>query len=229
MSEMESFNWQPFYLSFALASITTLVLWVIGIPLVYWLHFMPQRWKPIVKTVISLPLVLPPSVLGYYLLLAFRPAGWLGKSVAWFFDVSLAFSFQGLVVGSVIFSLPFALNPFVAALETLPSAYQEASFTLGKSKWVTFCKVLLPNVKGAVFTGGVMSFAHTLGEFGVVLLIGGSIPNETRVASIAIYDEVERMNYQQADVYALVLLGCSFLFLLLIYLLNGKQMPYGKY
>ncbi len=196
---------------------------LISFPTAYFIHFMQKRWQPLFKSTISLPLVLPPSVLGYYLLVVFRPDSWLGTSFEKIFNAQLAFSFQGLVLGSVIFSLPFALNPVISALETLPNTLQEAAFTLGKSKLKAFLFVLLPNIKGAIWAGAVMSFAHTLGEFGVVLMIGGSIPQQTRVASIAIYDEVELMNYQQADVYALVLLVSSFGFLLLVHLFNKSK------
>lgn len=216
-------DWQPFILSLKLAFATTSILLIISFPIVYAIQFTQNPWKSLWKSLISLPLVLPPSVLGYYLLVSFKPESFLGSSFENIFNAQLAFSFPGLVLGSVIFSLPFTLNPIISALETLPKSYQEAAFTLGKSKLATYTRILLPNVSNAIGAGAIMGFAHTLGEFGVVLMIGGSIPEETRVASIAIYDEVELMNYQQADVYALVLLSCSFFFLLLVQLVNYRK------
>lgn len=208
---------QPFFLSLQLAFFTTLILLVLCFPLAFALHMYRFAAKPVFKAMVSLPLVLPPTVLGYYLLIAFQPNGWLGHLIGQLTGVQLVFSFPGLVLGSVVFSLPFMINPVLSALEALPASYREAAFTLGKSRWTTFHRVLLPNIKPSLLVGIVMSFAHTIGEFGVILMIGGNIPGRTRVASIAIYHEVEALNYATADFYALILLGFSFFTLVGVY------------
>lgn len=211
------FNYTPFWLSLKLAGGTTLVLAVLGLPLVYAISVARSWYQTLLKAVFNLPLVLPPTVLGYYLLIVLQPNGWLGKLSQEYLGMRLAFSFPGLLIGSVIFSVPFMINPILSALESLPPSLAEASATLGKNRWVTFTRVLLPNIRSSVITGLVMSFAHSIGEFGVVLMIGGNIPSETRVASIAIYNEVELLNYQQANQYAFILLGFSFVLLVLLY------------
>lgn len=216
-------NWTPFVLSLKLAVVTTVILWFVGVLLVYLIHFHGGRMRPLFKAIVSLPLVLPPTVLGYYLLIAFHPEGWLGIHTASLFGVRLAFSFEGLVLGSVIFSLPFMVNPILSAVENLPATYLEAAYTLGKSKKTAYRRVLLPNIKPSIVVGIVMAFAHTIGEFGVILMIGGSIPDKTRVASIAIYHEVEALNYETANQYAAILLGFSLLLLLLVYAYQGKK------
>lgn len=216
-------DWSPFWLSFKLASITTVLLFLLSIPLIYTIYFYGRNTKPYLKAVVSLPLVLPPTVLGYYLLLLLRPEGWLGQLSRSWFDTRLVFSFPGLVIGSVIFSLPFMVNPILSALENLPDTYREAAYTLGKSRWNTLVNVLLPNIKASLWVGGVMTFAHTIGEFGVILMIGGSIPGQTRVASIAIYNEVEMLNYDNANIYAAILLLFSFIVLILVYLYQHQR------
>lgn len=216
---------EPFILSLQLALTTTLLLFVLGIPLIFFLYFYSGRFSPVLKAVVSLPLVLPPTVLGYYLLVLLRPGGWIGRlSEAWF-GLRLIFSFPGLVIGSLIFSLPFMVNPILSALETLPATYREAAYTLGKSPWSIGYRVLLPNIKPALLTGMVMTFAHTIGEFGVVLMIGGSIPGKTRVASVAIYNEVEMLHYQNANQYALILLLFSFMVLVIVYFYQNRRSP----
>lgn len=214
---------QPLLLSLKLASVTTLLLFLIAIPLVYGIYFFSNSAKPWLKAIVSMPLVLPPTVLGYYLLIMLRPDGWVGQLSEKLFDTRLVFSFPGLVIGSLIFSLPFMVNPILSALENLPAAYKEAAYTLGKSRWNTLWHVLLPNVKSSVVVGLVMTFAHTIGEFGVILMIGGNIPGETRVASIAIYNEVEMLNFENADLYALILLVFSFAVLLLVYFYQNRR------
>ena len=214
-------NWSPIILTFKLAIITTFILFIISIPIAYWLSYTKSRIKPFLETIVSMPLVLPPTVLGFYLLLAFSPTN---KVSAWISDnlgISLIFSFEGLVVASLIYSLPFMVHPIQAGLSKLPINLSEASFMAGKSRRETLLKVLLPNVKPALLTGVVLSFAHTIGEFGVVLMIGGSIPNETRVASIAIYDEVESMNYMAANQYSMILFAITFIILLFVYTVNS--------
>lgn len=213
---------QPLLLSLKLALVTTLLLFLLALPLVYLLYFYSFRSKPFFKSVISLPLVLPPTVLGYYLLILLRPGGWLGQMSETLFDVRLVFSFPGLVIGSLIFSLPFMINPILSALENLPYSYREAAYTLGKSRWNMLWHVLLPNIRSSVVVALVMTFAHTIGEFGVILMIGGNIPGETRVASIAIYNEVEMLNFDNADLYAGILLIFSFAVLLPVYLFQNR-------
>jgi molybdate transport system permease protein len=162
-------------------------------------------------------------VLGFYLLLAFSPTNGLGQILNQWFDLQLVFSFSGLVLASVIYSLPFMVQPLVAGLSNLPLRLQEASYVLGKSKTETLFKVLLPNIKPSILTALVLTFAHTIGEFGVVLMIGGNIPGETRVASIAIYDEVESLNYASAHFYSLFLLGLTFTIVLLVNIINSNS------
>lgn len=221
---MEGF-WLPLWLSVKLAFLTTTILFIIAVPIVYLLKMIPFRGKSVVKALIALPLVLPPSVLGYYLLLAFRPDSFAGTLWANLFNLRLAFSFEGLLIASVIFSFPFMINPINSALENLSPYLTEASLNLGKSKWKTFINVLLPNVKPSILSAVILSFAHTIGEFGVILMIGGNIPGETRVASIALYHELEAMNYDLANQYALVLLAFSFVVLLIAQLLHRKPTP----
>lgn len=213
---------QTLLLTFQLATITTGFLLLLGIPIAYALATAKFRLKPVLESLVSLPLVLPPTVLGFYLLFAFGPNSWLGSWLKDQFDIRLVFSFTGLVIGSIIYSLPFMVQPVQAGLEKLPTNLAEASYTLGKSKWETFFKVLLPNIKSSLLTGVVLAFAHTVGEFGVILMIGGNIPGETRVASIAIYDEVEGLNYATANSYAAILLVFSFIILLIVYTFNRR-------
>ncbi|MDP4712410.1 MAG: molybdate ABC transporter permease subunit [Saprospiraceae bacterium] len=209
-------------LTLHLAFTATCILLMIGIPMAYWLSRTQSAWKPFFEAVISLPLVLPPTVLGFYLLLALSPNSALGNFLATRFGIQLIFSFEGLIVGSVIYSLPFMVQPIQSGFENLPKNLAEAAYVLGKSRWVTLFRVLLPNIKPSIITAIVLTFAHTIGEFGVILMIGGNIPGETRVASIAIYDEVEAMNYDTANQYALVLVIFSFLILFMVYALNKK-------
>ena len=218
------FSWQPLILTFELAVITIIILLIIGIPMAYWLARWENKFKYIVQTFVSMPLVLPPTVLGFYLLVAFSPENFLGKFLSSTFNLKLVFTFEGLVVASVIYSLPFMVNSVQSGFQSLAPSLREASYTLGKSKLETFFKVLLPNIKPSLLTGTVISFAHTVGEFGVVLMIGGSIPGQTRVASIAIYDEVEALNYHSANLYALILFVIAFAILLTVYVVNRKYL-----
>lgn len=213
----------PIVLTVKLALITTLILFIIAIPLCYWLTYSRFRFKAVIEAIISLPLVLPPSVLGFYILIAFSPANSFGKFLSEQFDIRLVFTFEGLILSSVLYSLPFMVNPIQSGLKNLPGTLQEASFTLGKSRFTTIMKIILPNIRTSLLTGIIMTFAHTIGEFGVVLMVGGSIPKETKVVSIAIYDEVESMNYHNANVYAGILFLFSFLILLTVYLINNKS------
>lgn len=222
-----AFDYQPLWLSLQLAFMTTILLLVIGIPLSSFLAFRSFRFKSVVEAIISLPLVLPPTVLGFYLLIAFSPNNFVGIFLQNHFDIRLVFSFPGLVTGSVIYSLPFMVHPLQAGFQSLPKGLREASYSLGKSKLQTLLKVVLPNIKPSILTGIVLAFAHTIGEFGVVLMIGGNIPDKTRVASIAVYDEVESLNYHAAHIYSVVLLLVSFFILLFAYSLNKRFFKAG--
>ena len=213
-------NWTPIFLSLQLAFVTTLLLLIIGIPIAYWLANSRSRLQWIVEAIVSLPLVLPPTVLGFYLLLAFSPNSGVGGFVRDQLGLDLIFSFGGLVLGSVIYSLPFMVHPVQAGLRNLSPGLSEAAYVLGKSKWTTLTRVTLPNIKPALLSGIILSFAHTIGEFGVVLMIGGNIPGQTRVASIAIYDKVEALDYVSAHQYAAVLFGLCFLILLIVGIVN---------
>ncbi len=221
--ELSQINWSPIFLTFRLAFVTTVLLLFVGIPLAYWLAFSRRRWKVLVETLVSMPLVLPPTVLGFYLLLAFSPNYAFGAWLDQHLGIRLVFSFGGLVIASMIYSLPFMVQPIQAGFSNFPKTLLEASYTLGKSKWTTLFSVVLPNIRYAVLTGIVLAFAHTIGEFGVVLMIGGNIPNETKVASIAIYDEVEALNYGVANAYSFVLFVISFIILSVVYYLNYKN------
>ena len=213
---------QPLILTFQLAVITTLILLVISIPVAYGLSSWRSVFRPFVEAIISMPLVLPPTVLGFYLLLAFSPSNAFGSWLDKWLDIRLIFTFEGLVVASVIYSLPFMVQPIQSGFSHLSPHLKEASYTLGKSKITTLFQVLLPNMKTSLLTGIILSFAHTIGEFGVVLMIGGSIPGKTKVASIAIYEEVELMNYPAANGYSLILFAITFIILWVVYSFNRR-------
>lgn len=213
---------EPFLLTLKLALVSTVILFVVSLPLAYALAFASFRLKPVAEAIVSLPLILPPSVLGFYLLLVFSPEAGLGKFVNEVFDARLVFTFPGLVIASVIYSLPFMVQPFQSGFRMIPRALIDASYTMGRSRFETLRYVLLPNMRAALITGSILAFAHTIGEFGVVLMIGGSIPGETRVVSIALYDEVQAMHYGTANAYAAILLGFSFVVLVTVYALNQR-------
>ncbi|MDB5134252.1 MAG: modB [Mucilaginibacter sp.] len=210
----------PIWLTLKLASITTLVLLLIGLPVAYWLSKGRSVIKIILEAVITMPLVLPPSVLGFYLLLAFSPQHGVGKWLQHNFNVQFVFSFQGLILASVIYSMPFMIGPIKSALQQLPLSLSQASYTLGKTERQTFIHVLLPNIRSSVLTAVILTFAHTLGEFGVVLMIGGNIPGVTRVASIAVYDSVENMDYPAANAYSLILFSITFIMVISVFVFN---------
>lgn len=214
-------DWNPLFLTFKLALITTVLLLIIAIPLAYWLAYTRSAAKPVIETLVSMPLVLPPTVIGFYMLVAFSPANAFGSWIDNFLGLRLVFSFEGLIVGSLIYSLPFMVHPVQAGFTNLSPSLKNASFVLGKSKFTTLIRILLPNIKPSLITGIILAFAHTIGEFGVVLMIGGNLPGRTRVASIAIYDEVESLNYTAANTYSMILFGITFVILLLVYLING--------
>ena len=217
-------EWAPLILTFELALITTLLLLVVSIPIAYWLSSTRVKIKPVIETLVSMPLVLPPTVLGFYLLVAFSPSNAFGQWLDEWFGIQLVFSFEGLVVASIIYSLPFMVHPIQAGFANLSPSIIEASYMLGKSKSTTLFKVMLPNIRPSILTGIILAFAHTIGEFGVVLMIGGSMQGKTKVASIAIYEEVEALNYGSANTYSLILFAITFVILLVVYLFNGGYM-----
>jgi len=210
LEAITTIDFAPFVLSFKLAAVTTLLLFILCLPLAWYLSQTNSTLKPFVETFSALPIVLPPSVLGFYLLIT------LAK-------IKLAFTFTGLVVASCIYSLPFMLQPLQSGFESLNKNILEASYICGKGKLETIFKVALPNMKASLLTALIITFAHTVGEFGVVLMIGGSIPDETKVASIAIYEFVEIMDYKSAHIYSAIMLLMSFLVLLSVYIFNQKQ------
>jgi molybdate transport system permease protein len=209
-------------LSLRLAAWTTLILLGLGLPLSWWLATSRWRWKFLVEAVVALPLVLPPTVLGFYLLLALGPRGPLGGAFASLFGSTLPFSFSGLLVASVLYSLPFSVQPFTAALAGVDRRLLEASWCLGVSRFQTFLRVVLPLSATGILSGMVLTFAHTLGEFGVVLMVGGNLEGRTRTASISIYDAVQALDYASAGRTALVLLVFSFVVLALTYGLQRR-------
>jgi len=213
-------NWTAILLTLKLAALTSMILLVVGMPIAYWLTYSRRRWKFLVESVVALPLVLPPTVLGFYVLVAIGPKSPLGQWYQTVVGHPLVFTFEGLVLASVLYSLPFAVQPFTAAFGAVDPKLVEASLTLGISKPATFFRVTLPLSVAGVVTGGVLSFAHTLGEFGVVLMVGGNIQGVTRTVSIDIYDEVQALNYVGAAQTALVLLVFSFLILSVVYAVN---------
>ena len=210
-------------LTLRLAVLVSLILMAIGLPLGYWLASSRWRWKFIVEAIVALPIVLPPTVLGYYVLVAIGPGSPAGR---WYHAVtgsSLAFTFRGLVVGSVLYSLPFAVQPIAAAFSLVDRNLLNASATLGASPWRTFWQIVFPLGLPGVLTGFVLSFAHTLGEFGVVLMIGGNIPGATQTISIWIYDQVQALNYAAANQMAALLLVVSFVILAILYRLRRTR------
>ncbi|MCE3039589.1 molybdate ABC transporter permease subunit [Helicobacter anatolicus] len=213
---------QTIFLSIKLATYTTLLLLPIGIALGYFLAYSKHKTKIIIETLIWMPLILPPTVLGFYLLICFSPNYFLGAFLQKHFQIKLAFSFWGIVLGSVIFSLPFMVNPIKNAFSTLPENLKEASYTLGKNKISTLFFVLLPNISPSILLAIITTFAHTIGEFGVVIMLGGDIPNVSRVASIAIYTQTEMLNYQIAHSYAFILSITSFSLLFIVIYINHK-------
>jgi molybdate transport system permease protein len=213
-------DWQAFWLTFKLAVIVAAILVVVGLPIAYWITYSRWRWKFLAEAVVALPIVLPPTVLGFYVLVALGPRSPLGRWWESLTGHTLAFTFEGLVIGSIIYSLPFAVQPFAASFAAVDSRLIAASTTLGASKLRTFFRVVLPLSIPGLVTGVALSFAHTMGEFGVVLMVGGNIPGVTRTVSIAIYDQVQALNYGAANATALLLLAISFVVLSLVYALN---------
>lgn len=214
--------WAAVWLTCKLAFTTTAVLLLIGIPLAYWLS--ASRWRGVilVEALVSLPIVLPPTVIGFYLLILMSPQHALGKLWLEVVGYSLTFSFTGLVIGSVLYSLPFATQPFQAAFKSVPIELVEAATALGAGRWHLLWRIQLPVASPGIMVGCMLSFAHTLGEFGVVLMLGGSIPGETRVASIVLFDKVQQLDYEAAHAYAFILLTIALTLLIGIGLIRKK-------
>jgi molybdate transport system permease protein len=215
-------NWVAILLTLKLAVLTATILVLLGLPLAYWLSFSRWRWKFLVESVVALPLVLPPTVLGFYILVAIGPHSPVGRFYTTLVGHPLPFTFEGLLFASILYSLPFAVQPFAAAFDQVDRRLIEASWTLGASRIKTFFKLIIPLSAAGIVTGFVLSFAHTLGEFGVVLMVGGNIEGVTRTVSIDIYDEVQALNYAGAAKTALFLLVVSYAVLLGVYAMNRK-------
>ena len=175
-----------------------------------------------VEALLCMTLVLPPTVMGYYLLVLFSPNNLVGTFFRETLGIQLAFTFQGIVLASIIANIPFMIQPLQNGLSALPSSFREASYTMGKSPIITFFRVLLPNIKPSIITGMAITFAHCIGEFGIILMVGGSIPNETRIASIEIYNEVQSLNYELANQYSIILFAISFIMLIIVFSVNKK-------
>jgi len=213
-------DWTALWLSVRLATATTLVLLAVGVPIAYWIVYSPRRWKFLVEAIVALPLVLPPTVLGFYVLVAIGPMSPVGRAYARLVGHGLPFTFEGLLIASVLYSMPFAVQPFSAEFASVDRRLLEASWSLGASRLATFRRVVLPlSIRGLV-TGIVLSFAHTLGEFGVVLMVGGNLPGVTRTVSISIYDAVQSLDYQSAARTSALLLVISFVILAITYSLQ---------
>lgn len=214
---MTATDWSAFVLTIKLAALTTGLLLLLGTPLAWWLARTRSHMRPWIEALVALPLVLPPTVLGFYLLIALGPEGPIGSAISWFGGPSLAFTFTGLVLGSMVYSLPFVVQPLQSAFSTIPSGVLDAAATLGAAPADCFRSVALPLAKTGFLVATVLGFAHTLGEFGVVLMIGGNIPGETQVLSIAIYEHVEGLEYSQAHGLSLSLLLFSMVLLVPLY------------
>jgi len=217
-------NWEALWLTVELAVIVSAILFVLGLPLAYWIAFSRWRWKFFIEAIVALPIVLPPTVLGFYVLVALGSQSPVGRWWQSFTGHTLAFTFPGLVIGSILYSLPFAVQPFAASFSAVDRRLLQASATLGVSRVRTFFRVVLPLSVSGLVTGIVLTFAHTMGEFGVVLMVGGNIPGVTRTVSIDIYDQVEASNYAGANAMALLLLAVCFVILTVVYGLNRRRM-----
>ena len=223
MNYLNTLEIEPFILSFKLALTTTIILFIIALPLAWYLSQTKSKIKPILEALTALPIVLPPSVLGFYLLYTLSLNSPIGSFFDEYLGIKLVFNFTGLVVASCFYSLPFMVQPMQSGFESLNKNMLEASYISGKSKFRTLFSVALPNIKPALLTAIIITFAHTVGEFGVVLMVGGSIPNETKVASVAIYEYVEILDYTNAHIYSAIMLIMSFIVLFGVYVFNAKQ------
>ncbi len=215
-------DWQAFWLTIRLAVLVAVVLVIIGVPIAYWITFSRWRWKFLAEAVVALPIVIPPTVLGLYVLVALGPRSPLGRWWESLTGHTLAFTFEGLVIGSILYSLPFAVQPFAASFAAVDRQLMSASEILGVTKFTTFFRVIVPLSTSGLVTGIALSFAHTMGEFGVVLMVGGNIPGVTRTVSIDIYDQVQASNYIAANQTAMVLVAIAFIVLSLVYALNRR-------
>jgi molybdate transport system permease protein len=215
-------DWQAFWLTIRLSALVSAILVVIGLPVAFWITYSRWRWKFLAEAVFALPIVLPPTVLGFYILVALGPHSPLGRAWLALTGHTLAFTFEGLVIGSILYSFPFAVQPFAASFSAVDPRLLAASQILGASRIRTFFRIILPLSLSGLVTGIALSFAHTMGEFGVVLMVGGNIPGVTRTVSIDIYDKVQAVNYAGATATALVLLTISFVTLAIIYGLNRR-------
>lgn len=222
--DWRALDWQAFGLTIELAVVVSAILLVAGLPLAYWIAFSRWRWKFLVEATVALPIVLPPTVLGFYVLVALGSQSPLGRWWQALTGRTLAFTFTGLVIGSLLYSLPFAVQPFAASFSTVDRKLLAASATLGASPLRTFLRVVVPLSMPGLVTGVALAFAHTMGEFGVVLMVGGNIPGVTRTVSISVYDQVQASNYASANAMALVLLIISFAVLMLVYGLNRRTL-----
>ncbi len=220
---MPALEWTPFLLSFKLAALTTLILFIITLPLAWYLSQTRSKMKPFIEAVTALPIVLPPSVLGFYILWGLSATSPVGRFFEETFGLSLVFNFSAIVIASCLYSLPFMVQPLQSGFESLNKNMLEASSLSGKNWWQTLIYVGIPNIKPALLTALIITFAHTVGEFGVVLMVGGSIPGETKVASVAIYEMVEIMDYSSAHIYSAIMITLSFVVLLAVYTYNRKQ------
>lgn len=220
---LSSNDWQALAITLQLAAISTVLLLLIGLPLAAWRVRRQTRLRQVLDAILALPLVLPPTVLGFYLLVLFAPTTSLGAGWQWLTGHGLAFSFSGLVLGSVIYSLPFVVQPLTVAFREIPSNLLEAAASLGASRWERLLWVVMPLLRRGLLVAATLGFAHTLGEFGVVMMLGGSIPGETQVVSIALFQHVEALRYAEAHRLAACLLGLSFLLLLLVYGLGDPR------
>jgi molybdate transport system permease protein len=216
-------EWSAIFLTFKLALVVCLILLMVGMPIASWLAYTAWRWKFLVEAVVALPLVLPPTVLGFYVLVAMGPNSPVGRLYRHLFGHGLAFTFAGLVIASMIYSLPFAVQPMAAAFAQVDRNLLNASSILGASRLRTFTRIVLPLSTGGIITAAVLSFAHTLGEFGVVLMVGGNIPGVTQTISIAIYDHVQALDYSGANRMALLLMAFAFVTLSLTYAVNRRM------
>jgi len=223
MNYLTNLNLEPFILSLKLALTTTIILFIIALPLAWYLSQTKSKSKPFIEALTALPIVLPPSVLGFYILYVLSLNSPIGNFFNEYFGIKLVFNFTGLVVASCFYSLPFMVQPMQSGFEALNKNMIEASYISGKSQFTTLFNVALPNIKPALLTAIIITFAHTVGEFGVVLMVGGSIPEETKVASVAIYEYVEVLDYANAHIYSAIMLVMSFMVLFAVYIFNAKQ------
>ena len=223
LNTLSLMDFSPFYISFKLALITTIILFIFSLPLAWYLSQTKSKIKPLLEALTALPLVLPPSVIGFYLLVSLSQNSPLGAFFKDAFNINLIFNFTGLVIASAFYSLPFMVQPLQSGFESINKNMLEASYVGGKTKIETVFRVALPNIKPALLTALIVTFAHTVGEFGVVLMVGGSIPGETKVASVAIYEMVEILDYKAAHIYSGIMLILSFLVLLSVYIFNANH------